>query len=242
MDVRFILIAIEIFKSMKIDEILNEKVKYGLGFTGRSDFIESWLFEMPEPHESKVWPSLKNDIQELCQYKPEKLENLGQGLFRLNFQNDVYYWLEIKGEFAIGTSLDKKPYGLFVAVTAKNPIFTNKPPFASDFYLMILANLKGSHSNPNLIMSDKTLSQAGFKNWKRLFNAGHKISVFNYRDPAQTYTQINSGDEMDKFFQSGKEFQNYRYVLSESNDAMWDIWPGFRIRLLRENNGLPLED
>lgn len=226
---------------MNVNEILSKK-KYENNLS-RSDFNESWLFEYPEQiiGDINAWPQIENDINELINSIPDKVENLNNGLKKMDFNNDVYYWIENdKGEFIIGTSLDKKPYALFVGMTGKNKKFRNVPPYGSDLYLAILNDLKGTKCN--LIISDKTITQYGYKIWEKLFSLEHKVSLYDKNNPSGTYKKFNSLADLNKYFQVGKEFQNYRYILSENQETMFSVYIGFKKRKYREENNLGLED
>jgi hypothetical protein len=221
-------------------KIINGNKKFENNLS-RSDFNESWLFEEPEQTlDINAWPQIQNDIEELVKLKSDTVKELGNNLKKMVFSNDVYYWIERDGEFVVGTSLDIKPYALFVGMTGKNKKFQGVPPYASDLYLAILNDLKGTKCN--LVISDKMLSVSGYKIWKKLFSLGHKVSLYDKNNPSETYKKFNSIEELDKYFSKGKEFQNYRYILSESSDAMLSAYIGFKKRKYREENNLGLED
>jgi hypothetical protein len=224
---------------MKIKEIIstnNWKNKFG-----RTAFNESWLYEEPEVMEFAAWPTIKNDIDDIRKAKPNSIEKLNNNLFRIELTDDVYYWFEKNGIFWVGTSLEKKPRNVAVLITGKNPEATGSP-YASDLYLAILNDLKNLDGSPkNLLISDKTLSTSGFKIWKKLFADGHVVSVYDRTKPGETFIRCENEDELKSFFGLDRNYQNYRYVLSESKNAQIDIWPSFKIRKAREENNLPLE-
>lgn len=224
---------------MNIQEIFNENKKYGQNFTGRKDFIESFLFEEPQYLESNIWEQLKNDISELKSRSPNKIHKLGNNFYKLEFVNDVYYWFEQNNEFILGCSLDKKVHGFVVVMTGKNPKYTTRYPYASDLYLEILNDIKDNEKS--IIISDKFLSKDGYKIWKRLLGAGHKISLYNINQPGN-FIQINSLDQLQDFMSNEKEKRAYRYVLSESEDDRQSISVSFKKRKYYDDNNLPMED
>ncbi len=222
---------------MNINEVLSSK-KTWINKYDRDAFNDTFLFESPEPMEFPTWGILKYDIIELKTAKPECVEKLDNNLIRMKFTNDLYYWIENKdNEIILAVSLRKVPNGYYVMMSGKSSNYKNKPPYASEMYLKILKDL-----NDNVIISDKTLSQSGFNIWKRLFNVGCKVLAYNTAIPGKSHIKINSEEEMKKFYQTGKEYQNWRYVLSESLDAQIEIWPAFMTRRAREINNLPLEE
>jgi hypothetical protein len=224
---------------MNIQKIFNKNKKYGQNFTGRKDFIESFLFEEPQYLESNIWEQLKNDIYELKSRSPNKIHKLGNNFYKLEFVNDVYYWFEQNDEFILGCSLDKKVHGFVVVMTGKNPKYSKQYPYASDLYLGILKDIKDNEKS--IIISDKFLSKDGYKIWKRLLGAGHKISLYNINQPGK-FIQINSLDQLQDFMSNEKEKREYRYVLSESEDDRQSISVSFKKRKYYEDNNLSMED
>lgn len=223
-----------------IKELINEDKNWGNGIDGRIDFNESWLYEEPEHEEvGEVFSQLQSDIQELKKIEPEKIEYLDNNLFKLEYPNGVYYWIEKNNEIAIATSLDKKLYADIIVLTGKNSKLSNRPPYADDLYLLILNDLRGT--GRSLVVSDKKLSNSGYNIWKRLFAAGHKVSIYDPKNPGKTYTRFDSENEVKKYFGSGRDYQQYRYVLSESRNAQIDIMPCFLTRRIREKNRLQLD-
>ncbi len=216
---------------------INEIKKWGNGLTGRTDFIETFLFESPEQKESNTWLPLKNDILELSTIYQNKIQEIATNFFCLALINTTYFWLEKNNEPVIAMALEPRPYADTILMVGKNPEYKNKLPYASDFYIMVLKKLQR-----NLVASDKTLSYFGFKIWQRLFNEGYKISIYNTSTPGQTFQKINTKEELKQYYQIGHKFQQYRFILSETLQAQGEILPIFSVRKYRETNNLPLED
>jgi len=221
---------------MKIQDILAES-----DIDDRLSFNESWLYEEPEQMEFAAWPTVKNDINDLRKARPQSVKKIGANLYRMDFDREVYYWYEKNGIFWVGTSLEKTSRNVAVLMTGKNPEASGAP-YASDLYIAILKDLKNlTGSAKNLVVSDKTLSTSGFKIWHRLFSDGHVVSVYDRTKPGASFTRCETEDELKSFFGKDRNYQNYRYILSESTDDQINIWPSFKIRKAREENNLPLE-
>jgi hypothetical protein len=226
---------------MKVNELINEDKNWGDGIDGRIDFNESWLFIEPGQMEFAAWPAVKNDINDLKKARPNAVQKINNNLYKMDFENDVYYWYEKDGILWIGSILEKKPRNVAVLMTGKNPDASGSP-YASDLYLAIINDLKNLSGSPkNLVVSDKTLSASGFKIWHRLFSDGHVVSVYDRTKPGESFTRCETENELKSFFGKDRNYQNYRYILSETPDDQINIWPSFKIRKAREENNLPLD-
>jgi len=208
--------------------------------TERKDFYNSWLFESPELLEFPAWDEIRDNILDFSRKVPEQKKILSKNFRKLELTNQVFYWFVENQEIIIGASLDKQPRALVVQMLGKNPKWKKKPPHASDLYLAILHDLKGS--NQNIVISDKTLSASAYKNWIKLFQAGYTISLYDKNHPGTSFKKFNSEDETKQYFGQGRNFQNYRYILSESKTAQLDVSAAFRMREIRERNHLPLDE
>ena|ERR1039457_856074 len=207
--------------------------------TEREDFNKSWLFETPESLEFSSWNSIRNEITEFRSIT-NNTQILPNGFQKLDLLTQVFYWFEKNNEIVIGTSLDKQPRSLVVQLTGKNPKFIKQPPYASDLYLAILNDLK--NTNRNIVLSDKTLSDEGYGIWKKLFQDGHTVSLYDKNNPSKSFKKFDSIEDMDKYFQTGQKYQDYRFVLSESKLAQIAVYASFRMRKIREDNNLPLNE
>jgi hypothetical protein len=222
---------------MNINEIIHAKRTWS-GKYGRDAFNYTFLFESPDVLEFPTWEILKHDIEEIKQIAHDKIKPLENNIYKLKLTNLIYFWVENDNhEIILGVSLERKPRGYAIIMSGKSKNYKSKPPFASDLYLLILKDLKN-----DVIISDKTLSQTGFNTWHRLFKQGCKLLVYNTDEPGKSFSRINSEDELKNFYHKGKEFQKWRFVLSESLKTQAETWASFRIRLHREINNLPLEE
>ena len=215
---------------------MNERRNYE-GTTGRRQFNESYLFEMPE--NLGVWaayPGIFDTINELIRFGKTPIE-LGNGLKKIELETRLFYWIEIDNIFAIGAELFKMPESLIISITGKNPKFKKKFPFASDLYLTIL-----NDAHRNIVFSDDKMSEEGFGIWERLFKEGHKICLYDKNNPTKTFQRFQSLVDLKKYFQVGKDFRNYQYVLSESLTNFCDVIASFHTRKYREDNNLGLDD
>src|SRR5258708_2402160 len=107
----------------------------------RIDFVETWLInEMPEGLGSfETFDQLQYNIKDRIEHgsKVDVLSN--DNLHVIKGQTVSLYWYENDAkEIVIGVELSKKPQGLVVQITGKNPKYRGNPPFASDLYNRIL--------------------------------------------------------------------------------------------------------
>ncbi|VVC05174.1 Uncharacterised protein [uncultured archaeon] len=115
---------------------------------------------------------------------------------------------EKSGEITIGVELDKKPYALVVSYLGKNPKYRGKSPFASDLYGEIS---KDSQKNV-CIVSDKQLSEEGFRVWEKLFDDGFRIRVYDEDFPGRSFNVLKAKDDLKKYFGIG--CKNFRFAVS----------------------------
>lgn len=207
--------------------------------TSRNDFNDTWLVEMPSGLGSfEIFDALEYSIKDLLQAGIEKMP-VKDNIYKIELPNSVYYWYEINGTIALGSELHKKPQGLIVSITAKNPIFRNKPPYASELYKIILND---TPSNIR-ILSDTQLSDEGFSIWKKLLNQGLKISVYDKLNPGKTFKTFDNEIDMDEYFKhDDDDFKRYQYVISETILQLAECKSFFNTRRYRELAGLSLED
>jgi len=195
----------------------------------REDFFETFLKEMPNNtgiHDP--YPLIQKNIKDFLNELSAKLSFLTNNIKKLQIDNILIYYIENQ----IGIELEEKPYGLVITSVGKNPLFKKQPPYASDLYIEILKD-----SNKSLIISDATLTTNSFKTWKRLFNQGYKISLYDMSKPGQTFKTIETIDQMEQYFKTNnKDYEKYRYVLSESNRLIETSYR-FGIKRYRELSG-----
>lgn len=210
-----------------------------MGQTSRSDFIETWLTEMPSGLGSfDTYNMLEYSIKEKIKLGFPVVD-LGNSLNKIEGDIMVYYWYGDNTNIILGTEIEKKYQGYVVAITGKNPSYKNKPPYASDLYNGILKDTNYSIR----LMSDSYLSDEGYGIWKRLFNLGHKVSVYDKQNPGQTFKTFDNSDEMDKFFANDDiNYERYQYVLSEGGIKLGEMRGFFHIRRHRELSGIPVDD
>ena len=209
--------------------------------TSRSDFNKTWLYEMPEGvGKFETYDMLSYNLNSIKKsILSTAIKDLGNNLKKIDLQHSAYYWIEFNDIIIIGCELEKKPYGLVVLLTGKNPEYRGKPPFASDLYNLIL---KDSPYNIRLL-SDVTLSDEGNNIWKRLFNKGHKILIYDRSNPGQDFIVCNDLAEFESYFKhDDRTYQNYQYVLSENEEKLLETKFNFRMRKHREDNDLGIFD
>jgi hypothetical protein len=171
-------------------------------------FKNKWLFEST----MLTGPSAHNPYDDLVSaitsnvnsgHEPVTLQN---GLKKLDTGTDIFYWVEKNNTTEIATQVEKVSTGLYIELTGKKP---GGIIFASELYNMIL------NDAGRLLFSGNILSDEGINIWKRLFNNGRKIYVYdtkNYNDKFD----INSEADFKKFIGDTPDYQKYRYALSEN--------------------------
>lgn len=206
--------------------------------TSRTDFNDTWLIEMPQNIGSfSMFDMLDYNIRDRIKYG-SKIIDLENGLRKIVGQQIVYYWYERNNTIVLGAELSIKPQGLVVTGVAKNPTHHGSP-YASDLYAAIL-----NDSNRAIrVVSDIDVSEEAFKVWARLLQMGHKISVYDNREPGKTFRTIDSVDELRYFYKADDtEYRRYQFVLSENNEGLAETRSYFNTRRMRELTGANLSD
>ena len=206
--------------------------------TSRSDFENTWLAEMPSgPGRFETYDALVYHIKDLLENNIKKQE-VSSNFFKIELSSSIYYWFEDQGQILLGTHLYKKPQGLIVGLTGKNPSLKGKPPYASDMYGLIL---KDNNSSIR-ILSDTQLSDEGYSIWKTLLSRGFKVSVYDRNEPGKTFQTFTDIKQMDQYFKDDdKDYERYQFVLSEQKNLA-ECRNFFNIRRYRELAGLSLKD
>lgn len=200
--------------------------------TGRADFIDTWLTEMPEGLGSfPTFDQLEYTIKDRIKSGSPVID-VTHDTKKIVGKQVLFYWIESSnGEIILGSELQIKPQGLVVSVTGKNPKYQGKSPYASDLYNLIL---KDSGKSIRLI-SDVSLSDEGYEIWKRLFQQGHKISVYDSTNPGKSFTTLDSIQDMDQYFaKDDTDFRRYQYVLSWAGEVLAETRSYFNTRRMRE--------
>jgi hypothetical protein len=221
-------------------EIYTESKKWGMGQTSRTDFIETWLFEMPAGTGNfATFEGLVFIIRDLIGSGVEPV-TISENLKKIEGINRVLYWREDNENILIGVELEKRPEGLVVRLTGKNPALKGKPPYASNLYMDAMNDQQKSIR----FLSDIKLSDEGYGIWKKLFNLGNKISVYDIENPGKTFKTFDSSEELDEFFRHGdSSFQRYQYILSPKvGTVIAEMRSNFHIRRIRETTPLGVED
>jgi len=205
--------------------------------TSRSDFNETWLTEMPAKlgNFGDTFSILTTSINEWLALGKVS-ERLTPSLFRLDGQNISYYWYQTLDEITLAVEIEKRSQGLVVSIIGKNPKYLNQPPYATDLYSDIL-----KHNPLSLLLSDNQLSDSGIKLWRRLLtNPSNTVSVYNHKNPGQTFKTITTVSEMDAVL--GADHYYDRYVLSHKGTSLAETRSYFNTRRYRELAGISLED
>ena len=200
----------------------------------RTDFHESWLSEMPSGiGEIDTYDFIVASIN----------KRIAQGATVIDLPNDLkkiegsqtkFYWYQQGTDIVLAAELSAQRQALVVNAIGKNPAYKGKAPWAADLYDAILKDSDVSIR----VMSDRQLSDDGFKIWKKLFALGHKISVYDRKEPGTSYTTFTDAAEMDQFFKHHDDaYKRYQFVLSETG-KFGETLSFFRTRRMRELSGL----
>jgi len=114
-----------------------------------------------------------------------------------------------------------------------------EPPYAADLYNIILQDRKNiPHSRSIRVLSDQQLSDDGLKVWKRLFNKGHSIMIYDANDPSIFSGPITSEAQLLLYFKKNDaSYCRWQYVLSENKLSSVDINTFFHTYRLRKLAG-----
>lgn len=199
----------------------------------RTEFYESWLSEMPENLGNvELFDMIQYRIKERSKYT--NTIDLGNGYKKIIGNQTSYYWYESNNEIIIGIELSMKPQTVIVNAVAKNSKYKNKPPYATDLYKKILDD------NHNIrVMSDIYLSNNSINVWKRLIDDGVNVSVYDNKNPGQSFKKINSVEELEKYIgKDDTEFQRFQFVLTSTTNILGEVVSIFNTRRMRELSGL----
>ena len=189
--------------------------------------------EMPD-----IFNSIKYTINDNITHgiKPKKVNNT---LNKIVGEQMMIYWYEINNEIALAAELHIKQESLVVSLLGKNPVFKNKPPYASDLYSAIAQD----NSKSLRFTSDTVLTDEGSKVWKKLYQLGNKISVYDDDFPGQTFKTIDNEQEMDQFLSDDPAHRRYQFILSKPGAVLAETRAFFQLRRFRElTPSQPLND
>jgi hypothetical protein len=207
---------------------------YDYSKTDRSRFNDSFLVESPQKHNpTEYFDNLNLAIQEYINCDIPIIR-LGNNLCKIELESGAFYWFEKDENPVLIVELEKAPRTLIVRLLGKKG---KGAPYAVDLYLAILKDVGRNIT----IMSDNQITEKGLNVWKRLFDMGHKITVYDNTAPGSTWKTLNSADDLEEYFGDEYKYRNYRYVLSEGK-FIHDTRSFFRLRQTREEHGSALED
>jgi hypothetical protein len=202
-----------------------------LDITGRNDFNETWLAEMPQGLGSfDTFDTIDYTIKDRIRHGSEVID-VTNDIKKIVGSQTMFYWYQSGDQIVLATEMLIKAQGLVVTVTGKNPKWRGKPPYASELYDAILDD-----NNRSLrLFSDESLSDEGYAIWKRMLASGHSVSVYDKENPGKSFVTFNNASEMDEYFaDDDTDFKRYQYVLSERNDMLAETRTLFLLRRHRE--------
>jgi hypothetical protein len=182
----------------------------------------------------QYYPNLVQNIRERLAsgYSPEKVK---PGLHRIIGSSVVHYWYGDEDTILLGVEMSRRPQALVVNFTAKDPRLAGKPPYASDLYLDVLDS---SHT-PVRLVSDQSLSDEGLDIWRRLLEGGHRILVYDVRQPGSERELVSDKSGLMRYFKHGDpDFKRYQYVLIPPGEVLAEVISMFNTRRMRELCGL----
>ena len=200
----------------------------------RTDFNESWLSEMPTGIGSiDTYDFIAKAINERIAHGAAVID-LSNDLKKIDGNQTKFYWYQRGIDIVLAAELSVQRQALVVNVVGKNPAYIGRTPYAADLYDAILKDNDVSIR----LMSDRQLSDDGYQIWKRLFALGHKISVYDRKEPGTSYTTFTDAADMDQFFKHHDDaYKRYQFVLSET-EKFGETLSLFRTRRMRELSGL----
>lgn len=200
----------------------------------RHDFETTWLAEMPmRVGDLDPFEQLKDNIKSRRSYST--VVQLASGLFKIESDQLIHYWYETTDGIQLAVELEVRPQALVVLLVGKDPALKGQPPYASDLYLAILDDRDRSVR----LSSDQMLSDEGFAIWKRLFNDGARVGLYDRANPGQSFEQFDSLEQMTSYFKHhGTDMKNFQYVLSPTSPALGETMCFFGTRRYRELGGI----
>ena len=205
----------------------------------RSNFVNSWLMETPEfLGQFPIGNEVIRDIQYRLYNNISTaidLSDLYLGLKKIETDQSVYYWIQdTSGTILLACAATKRPQCIAIGAVSKTGT-RGQPPYASDLYELILQDQR-SHNSSIRFMSDTMLSDDGFKIWRRLFDRGYKISVYDNTNPGQSFKVITSIEELEQYL-GDRHYKKYQFVLSEAQYSFQELLSFFSLRRIRELGG-----
>lgn len=199
----------------------------------RTEFIESWLMEMPELTDNlEAYDILSWTIKDRISGGETPTE-VKPGIYKLGNQI-VLYWIGPPTRVDLAIELAQKAQSMVINLTGKNPQLRHKSPHATDLYTVILDD-----NQTSLIISDASLSEAGAAIWKRLVQMGYYVTVYNTEKPGHSRQTFKSPQELDAFLaRDDSDYKKWRFVLSKPGMQIGETVSAFNTRRYRELAGM----
>lgn len=192
------------------------------------------FLEMPQRvNGGNPYDALSQAIDITLEYG-EPISSLGDDVY----QAGDYFWVGSKDasikKLIVGTSLVGNI--LKVDATGKDPTLSKQPPYAIDLYIKISNSLNHGIK----FASDKILSDDGFKLWKRIFNSGHKLLVYNSHQGKYEPSVLKTAQDLEQYFNTTDNALDYQYVIAE-DAVIGNLLGSFQLMEWKRLSGYPLE-
>ncbi|CAB4129584.1 hypothetical protein UFOVP116_47 [uncultured Caudovirales phage] len=179
------------------------------------------------------YSAISQAIDVTLEYDPT-IKSLGNSVY----QAGDYFWsgsadAQVK-QISVATSL----VGDILKVNAigKDPALTNQPPYAIDLYLTISCTLKHGIK----FGSDQILSDSGFELWKRIFDSGHNLLIYNAAQEKYEPIVLKTAEDLKQYFSGDQSAMDYQYVIAEGA-GMGNLRGSFQIMEWKRLAGYPLK-
>lgn len=144
-----------------------------------------------------------------------KETKVAHNIYKIQDDNGILYYYKENNIIIIGVycyaDMNSKSI-LKISLTAKNPNFTGKPPYAITVYNAIINDLPQN----GYLLSDTILSADSIKIWKRLAKE-HMGRVEIYDKTNNTFDPINNPQELNRAFNMSNDMKKYQFAVRGKN-------------------------
>lgn len=196
-------------------------------------FGSLFLREQPHPVSgNNPFPILSATIDELVQAEVP-VQNLGDSVYQVG----DFYWVGAESAKVKKLCIHLDQVGNLTSVRSvgKQPELTGQPPYALDLYLK-LADLSPVGVK---FASDQVLSDDGFAVWKRIFQTGRNLLIYNNQSGKFVPERIKSQSQLIQYFTEHPDNIKYQFVLADIGEIV-NLQGQFAILEWKRLAGYPL--